>query len=226
MKIAICNHNELTRRRLVQLCKAYHTAIYEIDLYTSENDLLESTDLQRYDMMMLQLCEKGLYVKQELCNKRYKNRLLFVGNDMSLLHRAFGKNVYGCISLPVDQSQMYMLLDQIMYDYTEQSGVPITDIHDVYRILDMKDITNIYSEGNYSITILRDGTRYLVRRSLKEWMLCLDVRFIRAHRSYVVNMDYIKSIKEDIMLTSGDRIPVARSNLKHLYEAYAAYHRI
>ena len=226
MKIAIYHQNELVCRRLTILCRNYHPEILSIDIFLDAEELLAKKPLYQYDLIMLQLNQDGLRIKQQLWKQKCDNRLLFIGRDPEWLPDAFGKHVFGCIDLPVQRRQLYGLLDMVMHDYMDLARISLTDIHDVYRVIYMKDITNIYVEGNYTIVKLLDETRYLMRRSLKEWMDCLDFRFIRVHRSYVVNMDYIVGIKENIMLTTGECIPVARVNIKNIQQLLEAYHGI
>lgn len=51
--------------------------------------------------------------------------------------------------------------------------------------------------------------------------LCADSRFIRPHTSFVVNMDYIKSIRKDaLMMKTGASIPIARRAVAELKDKY------
>lgn len=62
-------------------------------------------------------------------------------------------------------------------------------------ILDIADISRIESDGNY-VTVHANETTYRLRSSLASLAKRLDERrFVRIHRSQVVNIDHIKEIQ-------------------------------
>ena len=60
------------------------------------------------------------------------------------------------------------------------------------RFAAVHDILVIESQENYSLVRLADGSRELVRRSLKAWMVLLPVKsFLQVHRTVVVNLAHV-----------------------------------
>ena len=52
----------------------------------------------------------------------------------------------------------------------------------------------------------------------------LPEEFVFCHRSYIVNMRYVRSIvKTDIMLDSGEKIPLSRRLYKEVNEKFIRY---
>lgn len=89
---------------------------------------------------------------------------------------------------------------------------------DTYRLVKPSEILYLRSENCYTRIYLKDSSVYLVCKTLKEYRLNLNCRqFIHCHRSFLVNVSYIKEIvcqKLDyIILTSGIKIPVSRRKL-------------
>ena len=60
------------------------------------------------------------------------------------------------------------------------------------------------------------------RIQLKEMLIKLnDVNFQRCHQSFIVNMDYIYSLKRyEIILRSGVSIPVSKAYSKQIREVF------
>lgn len=57
------------------------------------------------------------------------------------------------------------------------------------RLVAVHDIVAIETQENYSLVRLADGTKELVRRSLKDWVARLPATcFLRVHRSTLVNL--------------------------------------
>lgn len=81
--------------------------------------------------------------------------------------------------------------------------------------LDTNKIMYIKGEGAYSEVFCSDGSRQLVSRNLKNFedILCSDSRFLRIHKSYIVNFNFVtaynKSDGGSIVLENQIQIPVS-----------------
>ena len=81
--------------------------------------------------------------------------------------------------------------------------------------LDTNKIMYIKGEGAYSEVFCSDGSRQLVSRNLKNFedILCSDSRFLRIHKSYIVNFNFVtaynKSDGGSIVLENKIQIPVS-----------------
>ena len=99
----------------------------------------------------------------------------------------------------------------------------------------IRDIVMCKAEGNYSIIFLNGKSRQeIVSRTLKEFEdLLSNFNFFRVHRSYLVNLDYIKEYSRtnqsadydgdggSVVLNSGEHIPVSRDRRKYLLERFS-----
>ena len=81
--------------------------------------------------------------------------------------------------------------------------------------IDTTKISYIKGEGAYSEVFCNNGTKHLVSRNLKNFedILCLDTRFMRVHKSYIVNFEqvvaYNKSNDGSLELETGIHVPVS-----------------
>ena len=81
--------------------------------------------------------------------------------------------------------------------------------------LETDNIVYIKGEGAYSEIFLQDGTQHLVSRNLKNFedILCEDARFIRIHKSYIVNTNFVKGYtKSDggyVIIDKNIHLPIA-----------------
>jgi DNA-binding LytR/AlgR family response regulator len=102
----------------------------------------------------------------------------------------------------------------------------------VYRnnrimLVDVKDIGRLEGEGHYT-TIVATGDRYLSNLSLSVLESRLDPqRFMRVHRSHIVNLDYVSEIirEDDGFLVAlqeplGPPVPVSKQKLAALKERF------
>ena len=81
--------------------------------------------------------------------------------------------------------------------------------------LDTNKIMYIKGEGAYSEVFCNDRTKQLISRNLKNFedILCSDSRFLRIHKSYIVNFNFVtaynKSDGGSIELENKTQIPVS-----------------
>ncbi|MBI9034084.1 MAG: LytTR family transcriptional regulator DNA-binding domain-containing protein [Bacteroidales bacterium] len=77
------------------------------------------------------------------------------------------------------------------------------------------EILYVKAESSYSIVVLKDGREMVITKTLKEVLKHLNPDyFFRCHRSYVINVKYIKSIiklqcKKFILLDNEFKIPIS-----------------
>ncbi len=84
-------------------------------------------------------------------------------------------------------------------------------------VLPVEQIDFVQAQDDY-VSYASNGRRYLKEQTLAEVEASLDpARFVRVHRSYVINLDRLTRVDLDdrenriALLSTGDRIPVSRS---------------
>ena len=86
------------------------------------------------------------------------------------------------------------------------------------------DVERLEADGDY-VAIVAKGKRYLVSLSLSDFEQRLDpTRFLRVHRSHVVNLDFVESLTPDensqyrVAMRDGTAITASRAASKKLRE--------
>ena len=80
----------------------------------------------------------------------------------------------------------------------------------------MTDIIYLEAEGAYTHVLLKDNSKLLISKKLKEFETLLSdtKNFFRIHRSFLINTDaiqqYIKSDGGSILMSNNISVPVAR----------------
>lgn len=104
------------------------------------------------------------------------------------------------------------LQQQLRNDNWERIAVPTGSL---LLFLDLKDIMYIKGDGAYSEVVLVDANKQVVSRNLKNFedIICVHTQFLRVHKSFIVNMDYVKAFNKSdggsLDLTNGFQIPVS-----------------
>jgi two-component system LytT family response regulator len=115
-------------------------------------------------------------------------------------------------------SQFKALAENIQNDVFEKIAVPAGNN---LILLKIADIVYIKGDGSYSEVFMEDKSKHVVSRNLKnfEEILSKDKRFLRTHKSYIINFEkaisYNKSDGGWLNMTTGTSLPVSadRSHL-------------
>lgn len=91
------------------------------------------------------------------------------------------------------------------------------------EIINIDDIMYCESDSNYTLFHLKDKSKFMVSRTMKEYEDILpDKNFIRIHKSYIINLlfvtKYIKGDGGDLILANGVCLPIARLRKEKLLE--------
>ena len=87
--------------------------------------------------------------------------------------------------------------------------------YDRKRTVSVDEIVRLEGCGNYTNFFLKDGTKMLVSRTLKEYETLLDGQaFVRVHKSCIVNLGFVRKFfvkKEgELELTDGQQVKISR----------------
>lgn len=90
------------------------------------------------------------------------------------------------------------------------------------QVVNIYDIIYLESDGHYTIFHFSNGTKSVLSKTMKYYEGIIGKNFIRVHRTYLVNLDYIKEYNFDelrIKLLSGKLIDVSRRKSKFVADA-------
>lgn len=91
--------------------------------------------------------------------------------------------------------------------------------HDYFRRIRFASMLYVEASGSYCNIYLACGTRLTVSFTLSQVLGHLpQAMFVRVHRSFIINMEYIDSYIGNIFYINGNAIPIGRSYRKHMLE--------
>lgn len=141
---------------------------------------------------------------------------------MKKMQYAFGKHVFAFITKDHLETDLPYMLDKIitdMYHYTF--------IDDLYN---STHVSYIEAAHNYCYLYLNSGEKILVSHRISELaeMLC-EYDFVKIHRSYLVNLNYLIDYKNTYIIIKTDttdsiQLPISvrlRNEFKNLYKIYS-----
>lgn len=229
MKIIVCDDEKIFVDKLVGLCENYakkHNVVgLEIITYFSGIDLIksnENADILLLDIEMLGMT--GLEVKESLEENNTISFIIFISSHTEMVFEAFGRKVVGFITKPVIYEILEEKLNKLIKELKREFFVQIQDKENIIKIKS-SELCYIKADDYYS-RIFTIHKSYLTRKSLTEWETELsDKDFIRVHKSYLVNMDFIKDINSVVVLDNGEELKIGRTKLKEVKEKYTKFIR-
>ena len=107
----------------------------------------------------------------------------------------------------------------------------IIPFYDRKRPVSVNEIVRLEGCGNYTKFFLKDGTKVLVSRTLKEYETTLDGQaFVRVHKSCIVNLEFVRKffIKKEgeLELTDGQQVKISRRRAQVFVDRMRAFQSI
>lgn len=190
----------------------------EITLCTSGTELLARLTTADYNLLFLDIDmpgASGIQLGQKLREENNTIDIIFVSNREDRVFDSLKVEPIGFIR----KSHLIEDIPDVLHRYWKHhkksldSKMLVAETKERIISVPLKDV--IYFEGarNCQMLYMKDGKEPCqIRRNLKELEdeLATD-GFIRVHKGFLVNYNYIRLIEQDnVLLTDGRRIPLSR----------------
>lgn len=184
-------------------------------IFHSGEEFLKLTDWQ-FDVAIVDifLSEElsGLDIGAELKERLKPFIFLTANKDDSTLREAARLNPKAYISKPFRANDVAAALHIISFELPQK--LEIRGPHGK-ELLSPSDILFIKSDGVYVEIHTHKGS-IVQRKLLKEIIAELPENFIRIHRSYLINKDYMERRQADQVVIKGQHIPISRNYRENL----------
>lgn len=160
--------------------------------------------------------------------------VVFVTAHENYAAKAFDIDAVDYVLKPIDERRLAMAVERVQRTIETDARLRMRGPH-LTRIsarvggklvvMKLADVSWIEADGDY-IRVHSKGRALLVRATMREMAICLDpALFVRAHRSAVVNIDFVASIdmlphgEHVATLSDGARVRIGRTYRSALFEA-------
>ena len=132
-------------------------------------------------------------------------------------------NLSGFLKKPVDKEQLLRNLEKVQKLQTSSEGKLLIYQQGSRLAIPFQDILYLESHLHKTSVVLRTR-EYLCSGKLELLKSQLDERFLSCHKSYLVNMQYVKELRSrEILLEGGQLIPVSKARSKEAKEQFFHY---
>ena len=227
MKISICDDDSVQLDNLRHLLREWKSSA-EISEYRSAEQFLFSYPDKPCDLLLLDI-EMGDMNGMELARKLRNNGdmlpIIFITGYSEFMQDGYDVEALHYLLKPVDKDKLFAVLERYASRHLTDNRV-IFPSGDATVSINTDDIASLEAFGKKSQITLRNGKEIICSCGLNAVAEKLNSGFISCHRSYVVNIGYIRSIsKTEITLDSGQKIPLSRRLYDSVNKAFIEYYR-
>lgn len=222
MVLAICDDQKVYRDYIRKICehtKEQAVENWEIIEFANGAELLKSSvpiDILILDLEMPEI--DGIQIKNLPYNRKKNTTIIYVTSHSELMEQAFGIHVLGFVKKENMENQLPKILKQAFSMY--ETCIIVEGKYN------SREICYVEASHVYCNIHLSDSAIELIRISMKELEKLLEpVGFVKIQRSYLVNLNWVKSINGQTMLLKENQgqLPISYRNKKMVRERYMQY---
>ena len=217
IKFAICDDEPAMARELAGYLARYleehEVTAYSVSSFSSGRALLEAAD--GFDVIFLDIQMEepdGMETARLLRGQGDHSLLVFVTVLMELVFDAFQVEAYDYLTKPLDAARFARTMDRVLQTLEQRTAASIViQQGSGCEVVPLSDVVYCEVLGRKVYLHKADGTVTGYYDRLEQLERRVDGRFFRCHRSYLVNLDYVRGCQTgQVLLSQGERIPVSR----------------
>ena len=231
MNVAVVEDNREDLERLVMMLRDYSAVSeshFSVAGFGGADELLEDYKPLQFTVIFLDIYMNGLTGIDTAKKIRETDRdtfIVFITSADDRRADAFRVHAFDYIEKPVEKSEIYRVMDDILRRTTSDDGGRMSFVSDKREYsVRFDDIVLIRTDGqNYLEINTCRGDAYRTRMTVTaaETVLKDDERFLTVARGNIVNMDYITGFDGDVCeLSGGIRLPVSMRGNKKIQQIW------
>lgn len=236
MRIAVCDDDPMELQKITSTLLQYaalHQKEADIAVYAypdGDSLLGGAKRLGGFSLMILDILMpgmNGMELAREIRDGGDPGKIIFLTSSPEYAVDSYRVGAFYYLLKPFLQEELFSILHKALHAIGEErgssimlkQGAKLTKVelreliyvesanHNVlFHIKSIDVISSFGSLNDYENTLLADG------------------RFVRCHKSFIVNMDFVKSVtNKEFILTDGQLIPISRNICRQVKSAYFDY---
>lgn len=231
--IAICDDLELDRKYLAKLIQDYCTILsYDIRImtFTSGEDLVTyyMDGNIGFDVIFLDIYmggDNGIETAEKIREFDSQCKIIFTTTSTDHALDSFKVFPFNYLIKPITKEMFNMVFEKAILniDKEKQKSITVKTENQIKNIL-YKDIKFIESVSRKIYIHTTQGEIYIYSKLDDVENEINDERFLRCHKSFLVNMDYITSVEDySFILTDSTEVPIKQRTFASIKKNYYTY---
>lgn len=197
--------------------------------FQNATELLASMNSRDYDLLLLDVLMpgvNGMQAAHEIREHNCKTEIVFLTSSPEYAVESYSVRAHYYLLKPATEEKLFPILDRLMFDFkSPEDALYIKTQSSVFSIPYGK-IEYIEVNSKKLYFYLTDGSNREVSGSLADFERALLKRpgFIKVHRSYLVNLQLVRELRQGELVTvTGQHVPVSRTAYPQVRTAYTQF---
>ena len=230
IKFAICDDEPLMAQELAghlaDYMKENLITAYSVSSFSDGRALLDAID--RFDVIFLDIQMEqpdGMETAKLLRRRGDHSLLVFVTVLKELVFDAFQVEAYDYLLKPLDRARFKQTMERVLRSLDRKTAEDIVIQRGTgCEVVLLSDIVYCEVLGRKIYLHKHDGTVSDYYDKLEDLERRVDGRFFKCHRSFLVNLDYVRGCQDgQVLLAQGERIPASRLREREMTQALLRY---
>lgn len=232
--IAICDDSIDELSHLVQLLNQYRTSKHlncEYAVFQNGFELVSTLERgRRFDLYCLDIIMPafmGIDVAKEIREHDKSVPIVFFTSSSDFALASYSVNAVNYVLKPVSKEKFFITFDQVLEQMRieQEDAIVVKSDEGIQRIL-LSNLVFTEVMGRSVFYHLASGK---VIASIESFASVCDVLlkhscFVKTHRSYIVNMQYVDTIDaKQVRLQTLSSVPIAQGKTRAIKERYLAF---
>lgn len=217
LRTLIVDDDAIARASVQALCKKA-PSIEVVAICDGAEAAIEILKKQAIDLILLDVEMQGMSGIDLLNELVQQPQVIFITSERKYAYEAFQYQVTDYLQKPIKMNRFQEAVEKArkvqteIDSYKKQSTDIYIKIEGRYVRLSYDEILFFEYVGDY-VRITTTKERFIIHSTLKSIDQKLkDARFLKVHRSFIINLDKIKDIEEHSLVIQGTVIPISRAN--------------
>lgn len=231
LTIAICDDNEnqiKELRRLLDKWSADKPFALAIDEYISAENFLFCYPDNPCDLLLLDIEMNGINGMELAKKLRGSGDMLpivFITGYSDYISEGYDVEALHYLLKPIAKEKLFGVLDKYVEKHAVTADELLIETTSGVTHISADRITYIEAFGRKTQVHLSDGTIIDCTMSISSFLAKRLKGFVSCHRSYIVNLRYIKTIgKSALILDNGEEIPLSRRLYSEVNRQFISYY--
>lgn len=226
LRIALCEDMVFDTELLSMLIEMSKIT-YQLECFSSGEALLEDFEKDKYDLIFLDVYMgelTGVQTAERIRELDTQVVIIFTTTSDDFTREGYRLNAYKYLLKPVAQDDIFDALELATLKRDKTQGATLAIVTDnTPVVIPLSDIVSIESSNRRSL-IYTITDAYATTMTIDDLEKLLPYpRFLRSHRSYIVNLDHVDVLADDFVMDNGATAYIAVKNhrkIKRIYEGY------
>ncbi len=219
LKCIIVEDEIMARKSLIKLCEK-SDRLQLVGVYENAEEVLSSDATEDLDLILLDIEMPGKSGLELLESLSIIPQVIFTTGNKEYAYDAYEYNVTDFLKKPITQARFFKGIDKAVYRQNQLDAIATASArNEIYiktegRFVRVSYESILYFEnvGDYVKVITQKGS-HIIHGSMKSIAGRIQhPRFMKVHRSYIVNLDKILDIEDNTLVIAKTVIPISRAH--------------